>query len=67
MMYFEIYKGSKLINTIVGSEEFVASYCEKHGYTYIAKEHAEPEPEITEVEQLRADVDFIAIMSGIEL
>lgn len=25
------------------------------------------EPEITEVEQLRADVDFIAIMSGIEL
>ena len=28
---------------------------------------AEPEPEITELEQLRADVDYIAIMSGIEL
>ena len=66
-MCFEIYKDKKLINIIVGSSEFVADYCAKNGYTFLAKETEPPDPEPTELEQLRADVDFIAIMSGIEL
>lgn len=33
----------------------------------VVPEVPEPEPVVSEMEQLRADVDFIAIMTGVEL
>ena len=70
-MYYEIYENGELINTIVSSEEFVKRYCTENGYTYEAKEHEKPAPtpseESTNLEQLRADVDYIAMEMGVNL
>ena len=36
--------------------------------SFVARDIPEPEPEpVTEMEQLRADVDYIAVMTGVEL
>ena len=69
-MRYKIFKSGEHINTIIASEEFCKKYYSTDGYSYELEElepAAEPEPEITELEQLRADVDYIAIMSGVEL
>ena len=63
------------INTIVADEAFVKTYCQANNYTYEeeiiekpAVAETEPtDPEPTELEQLRADVDYIAVMTGVEL
>lgn len=70
-MIYEIYSGDTLVNTIVADEDFVSSYCEANGYTY-AERIQEPEPEPapqppTELEQLRADVDYLSAMTGVML
>lgn len=78
-MRYKIYdKSGGLINTIVTGEEFCKSYCAANDYTYeeeilptpeITEETAteETEPEPTEIERLRADLDYIAVMTGVEL
>ena len=66
-MIYEILKDGKVINTIVADEEFCKEYCAENGYTYAKCVNAEPAPEPTEVEQLRADVDFIAMETGVDL
>lgn len=43
-MRFTILKDGELINTIVASEKFVKTYCERCGYTYVASLLPEPEP-----------------------
>ena len=63
-----IYENGQLINTIVADESFVSAYCAENGYTYEAvTPEPVPEPAPTEGEQLRADVDFIAAMTGVTL
>ena len=64
IMNYKIFKDKKQVNTIVASAEFVKKYCAKNGYTY---ELVPTEPEPTETEQLRADVDFLAAMAGVTL
>lgn len=70
-MIYEIYSGDELVNTIVADEDFVSTYCEANGYTYserVPEPEHEPAPQPpTELEQLRADVDFIAVMTGVTL
>lgn len=67
-MDYYIYENGQRINTIVADEAFVSAYCAEHGYTYEAvTPEPVPEPAPTEVEQLRADVDFIAAMTGVTL
>ena len=67
-MDYYIYENGQLINTIVADEAFVSAYCAENGYTYEAvTPEPVPEPAPTEVEQLRADVDFIAAMTGVTL
>ncbi len=76
VMRYKVYgKSGDLVNAIIAGEEFCKSYCAANGYTYeeevietptvIESELTEPEP--TEIEQLRADVDYIAVMTGVEL
>lgn len=76
-MRYKIFdKSGALINTIIAGEEFCKSYCAANGYTCEEEiietpiettETTETEPEPTEIEQLRADVDYIAVMTGVEL
>lgn len=73
-MIYRILQQAEIVNTIEADELFVAQYCAQNGYTYELEERAESEtepepepPEPTELEQLRADVDFLAAMSAIEL
>ena len=67
-MNYKIFQNGEQINTIVADEAFVSAYCAEHGYTYEAvTPEPVPEPAPTEVEQLRADVDFIAAMTGVTL
>ena len=68
-MRFEIYKGESHINTIVGDETFVKRWCEKNGYTCKEVPSAEPQEEPKEIDtaQLRADIDYLSIMSGVKL
>ena len=67
-MDYYIYENGQLINTIVADEAFVSAYCAENGYTYEAvTPEPVPEPAPTEAEQLRADVDFIAAMTGVTL
>ena len=51
-MYYEIYDGDILINTIVGKKSFIEAYCESHGYNYIAREYPEIDPESTAEERI---------------
>ena len=68
MANYKIFENGTEINTIVADEDFVIPYCEENGYTYEVLPEPEPvTPEPTEMEQLRADVDFLAIMTGVEL
>ena len=53
-MYYEIYDGEILINTIVGKKSFIEAYCESHGYNYIAREYPEIDPEPTAEERITA-------------
>ena len=69
-MTYKILQDGETINTIVASPAFVDTYCNEMGYTYELVEEPEPvipEPEPTELEQLRADLDYLAIMAGIDL
>lgn len=70
-MTYEIYSGDTLVNTIVADGDFVSSYCEANGYTYAERvETPAPEPTPhppTELEQLRADVDYLSVMTGVML
>ena len=69
-MIYEIFKDGESINTIVADEAFVKTYCEESGYTYaeiIREPEPESNPEPTEIEQLRADLDYIAALTGVEL
>lgn len=68
-MKYYIYNDGKLINTIVADENFCKSYCCENGYTYRLAEIENPpiERSVDPIEQLRADIDYIAIMKGVEL
>ena len=70
-MIYEIYSGDTLVNTIVADEKFVSSYCEANGYNYSEQAPApEPEPAPqppTELEQMRADIDYLSAMTGVML
>ena len=69
-MNFNIYSNGKKINTIVADENFCKAYCLKNGYTYQSVETQQTldkTPTVTFEEQLRADIDYIAIMTGVEL
>ena len=65
-MYYEIYENGELINTVVGSVEFVKAYCEKNGYTYKVKEHETHEvaPEPTQLDIIEAQVTYTAMMTN---
>lgn len=70
-MKFDIFKNDKKINCIVADKEFCEKYCYKNGYTY---ELVKPETvvseenlEVSSTEQLRADIDYLALMSGVNL
>lgn len=58
------------VNRIYADEDFMVPYMRTMppDYTY-EPEPSSPEPEVepTEVERLRADVDYIAVMTGIDL
>lgn len=59
-----------IVNRIVADEAFAESYCAANGYTFSAERpEPEPEPEAppTELEQLRADIDFLAALGGVTL
>ena len=69
-MKYDIYSNGKKINTIVADENFCKAYCLKNGYTYNPVEvQSLPDkiPAVTFEEQLRADIDYIAIMTGVKL
>lgn len=68
-MNYKILENGEIINTIVSDEAFVSAYCAANDYTYqqISEPEPLPEPEPTETEQLRADIDFIAAMTGVSL
>ena len=73
-MRYEIFENGKYINTIVSDDIFCLRYCENNGYTYKKiEQEQEPEPiepiepGPTDFEQLRADVDYIAMETGVEL
>lgn len=69
-MRFLIFDSGKKINTIEAKSDFVEQYCKTMGYTYSAEPvtpASQPEPEPTETEQLRADVDFLSAMMGVSL
>lgn len=59
----------EMINRIRATEQFITQYCETYGYTYTQDEDVDfplmNEP--TEIEKLRADVDYIAMEMGVEL
>lgn len=38
MYVYDIYNGSKIINTIVAEEQFINEYCAKYKYTFKKKE-----------------------------
>ena len=73
-MQYKIFdKSGNLVNTIIAEENFVMPYCQNNDWLFeeeIIEKPSKPEPsapEPTEIEQLRADVDFIAVMTGVEL
>lgn len=67
-MIYRILKDGQEVNAIVADPVFVAAYCEKYGYTYeLVREAVAFEDEPTELEQMRADIDYIAMQTGVEL
>lgn len=70
-MLFDIYDSGRKINQIFSSLDFVKVYCNTFHYEYkqvtIKNQEPVPEPGPTETEQLRADVDFLAAMTGVTL
>ena len=69
-MRFKIFDNGIEINRIASSLEFCQDYCSANGYTYEEELTPEPEPMIptpTELEQLRADVDYLSVMTGVDL
>lgn len=70
MGIYRILKDGIEVNRIVADEAFCVEHYSLDGYSYeLVEKQAEPEPENgpTEMEQLRADVDFIAAMTGVTL
>lgn len=70
MAIYKIFKDGAEENRIVADEAFCLENYSTNGYSYeLAEEQAEAEPDNgpTEMEQLRADVDFIAAMTGVTL
>ena len=66
-MTYKILKDGERINTIIASEAFCKDYCEKNGYTYEAVVEPKAATPPTELERLRADMDYIAMEMGVEL
>lgn len=69
-MKYDIYADDKKINTIVADEDFCKKYCHKNGYTYklVGSEITlEEDFEVSPMEQLRADIDYLSLMSGVNL
>ena len=68
-MKYNIYFNGEKINTIIADEGFCKKYCEKNAYTYelVEEPSVETEEPISETDQLRADIDYIAVMTGVEL
>lgn len=70
-MRYAIFNNGSQINTIEASKEFVQLYCDGAGYTYeeapLPESNAPQEKTVSELEQLRADVDYIAMETGVEL
>lgn len=66
-MKYCIYKNNECINTIVSDEDFVKSYCQDNDYTYTELEERTIPLPPTDIEQLRADIDYLAIMTGVTL
>ena len=69
-MRFDIFDNGKKINCIVADKYFCEKYCASNGYTYklIEPEIASEENlEVSPMEQMRADIDYIALMTGVEL
>lgn len=71
---FNVFKDGVLINSIVADEDFLKAYCTENRCTYAENrdvhytelsEATYPTP--TEAEQLRADMDFLAAMTGVIL
>ena len=54
-MDYMLFQNDEYITSIVAKEDFVKAYCQEKGYTYKRVPNV-PEPEPTEVEQLRAQV-----------
>ena len=69
-MIFDIFKDGTKINSIVADEDFCEKYCVSNGYTYeLVEPETTPEEnfEVSPMEQLRADIDYLALMTGVEL
>lgn len=67
-MRYNIFSNGKQVNSIVADEDFCKQYCNENGYTYELIPDIEDSLDTpTPIEQLRADVDFIAVMTGVEL
>lgn len=58
----------EIVNTIVADEGFVKSYCEEYGFTYDEERSSRTiSSEPTELEKLRADLDYLSVMTGVVL
>ena len=73
MSIYKIMQNGEEINRIVASGEFVEKYYSECGYSYelcpepVPAPDPEPESEPTETERIRADVDYLAALAGVEL
>ena len=63
MAVYDIFNGDEMINTIVASEDFCASYCEKNGYTFAEIVAPDPEP-VPDPEP--TDAEILNILLGVE-
>lgn len=66
-MEYEILRNGEVINTIVASENFVKDYCSRNEFTYRVAVSEDVATEPTETEKLRADIDYISAMTGVDL
>lgn len=69
-MRFDIFENGKKINCIVANQDFCEKYCHDNGYTYKPAESAitqADKSEVSPMEKLRADIDYLALMTGVEL